>query len=77
MSCGRLGCWGVNIKDEIWFRHGVTPNKCEGESWEKIYGKLRQLEVCGDLKLKVIASSIYFGGKIKILWSIIYIVNNR
>lgn len=53
MSCGRYGCWGVNSRDEIWFRHGVTPTKCEGVSWEKISGRLRQLEVSGNVSVTV------------------------
>ena len=45
VSCGAYGCWAVSRADEIWFRQGVTPTKCQGHNWLHIPGGLRQIEV--------------------------------
>ncbi|XP_077163910.1 fish-egg lectin-like [Paroedura picta] len=44
-SCGLLSCWGVNSADDIYYRHGITPDSCAGSTWEKVPGKLSMIEV--------------------------------
>ncbi|XP_053135851.1 uncharacterized protein LOC128338019 [Hemicordylus capensis] len=48
LSCGSLGCWGVNSNDNIYFRHGVTPDSCSGSRWQQVPGGLSMIEVSTD-----------------------------
>ena len=45
VSCGALGCWGVNSNDDIFYRSGVSRSNCAGTGWRQIPGKLKQIEV--------------------------------
>ncbi|XP_046860948.1 fish-egg lectin-like [Xenia sp. Carnegie-2017] len=44
ISCGALGCWGVNVNDRIFYRSGVSAQNCAGTSWTHIGGSLKQIE---------------------------------
>ena len=46
VSCGALGCWGVNRHNQIWYRSGVSTQNCAGTRWTRIGGSLKQIEVC-------------------------------
>ena len=46
VSCGRLGCWGVNSFHDVFSRSGVSETSCRGFEWHKIPGvALIQIEV--------------------------------
>ena len=45
ISCGALGCWGVNSIDDIYYLSGVSNQNCAGTNWHHIQGKLKQIEV--------------------------------
>ncbi|XP_071987796.1 fish-egg lectin-like [Engystomops pustulosus] len=47
-SCGRYGCWGVNMHNNIYYRHNVKPNACRGSHWQQIDGSLVMVEVGTD-----------------------------
>ncbi|XP_046860941.1 fish-egg lectin-like [Xenia sp. Carnegie-2017] len=44
VSCGALGCWGVNRHNQIWYRSGVSTQNCAGTRWTRIGGSLKQIE---------------------------------
>ena len=44
VSCGELGCWAVNKRDNIYFRGGVTAAIPQGTHWTVVPGKLRMIE---------------------------------
>ena len=48
VSCGALGCWGVNMSGYVWYRHGVSIQNCSGTKWSLVSGRLRQIEVGAD-----------------------------
>lgn len=33
IACGPWGCWAVNEKGQVYFRHGITGDSCVGSSW--------------------------------------------
>ena len=46
VSCGRLGCWGVNRHHAVYYRSGVSETSCRGLQWHHIPGvSLTQIEV--------------------------------
>ncbi|KAM9299465.1 fish-egg lectin-like [Gastrophryne carolinensis] len=47
-SCGRWGCWGVNNRNEIFYRQNVNPKACKGSQWQQVEGKLTMVEVATD-----------------------------
>ncbi|XP_063078276.1 fish-egg lectin-like [Engraulis encrasicolus] len=48
-SCGPISCWGVNSKDQIYIKKGVTPEACGGVGdWQRIGGALSMIEVGQD-----------------------------
>ena len=44
VSCGSYGCWAGD-GNNLWFRDGVSQYHCEGTTWEKVSGNIRQFEV--------------------------------
>ncbi|XP_030069431.1 fish-egg lectin [Microcaecilia unicolor] len=44
ISCGSLGCWGVNSADDIFYRWSTSPDSCQGSHWQQIEGKLSMIE---------------------------------
>ena len=36
ISSGYLGIWGVNSKDEIFYRNGISSKNAQGDNWHKI-----------------------------------------
>merc|ERR1719215_2234640 len=45
VSIGPLGVWGIDAKNEVYFREGTfgDPEDCEGKEWLKIEGKFIDL----------------------------------
>jgi uncharacterized protein (AIM24 family) len=39
VSVGNAGVWGVNEKDQIWYRTGVSPGCLRGTGWLHIRGE--------------------------------------
>ncbi|XP_030069430.1 fish-egg lectin [Microcaecilia unicolor] len=44
ISCGSLGCWGVNSGDDIYYLWNSSPDSCQGSSWQHVEGKLSMIE---------------------------------
>uniref|UniRef100_UPI00398E5FCD fish-egg lectin-like n=1 Tax=Pristiophorus japonicus TaxID=55135 RepID=UPI00398E5FCD len=47
-SCGPLGCWGVTLAKDVYYRINVTPSACLGTGWSRIFGKFQMIEVGTD-----------------------------
>ncbi|KAM9299456.1 fish-egg lectin-like [Gastrophryne carolinensis] len=47
-TCGPMGCWGVNSGNNIYFRHNVNPQACQGTAWQQVDGALTMVEVGTD-----------------------------
>ena len=53
VTSGEAGTWAVNTADTIYFRAGVDPQKPTGRTWQRIPGRLKQIDsgpskiVCG------------------------------
>ena len=43
ISSGFLGIWGVNSKDEIFYRSGISPKNIQGENWHQVEGALKHI----------------------------------
>jgi hypothetical protein len=43
ISSGFLGIWGINSKDEILYRTGISPKNNQGENWHKTEGSLKHI----------------------------------
>ncbi|KAG8433814.1 hypothetical protein GDO86_012256 [Hymenochirus boettgeri] len=47
-SCGLYGCWGISDTYTIFYRSGITPTSCQGDSWIQVNGSLTMIEVGTD-----------------------------
>ncbi|XP_041032611.1 fish-egg lectin-like [Carcharodon carcharias] len=47
-SCGPLGCWGVTLAKDVYYRLNVKPSACIGTSWSRVFGKFQNIEVGSD-----------------------------
>ncbi|XP_038669522.1 fish-egg lectin-like [Scyliorhinus canicula] len=47
-SCGPLGCWGVTLARDVYYRLNVKPSACIGTSWTRVFGKFQNIEVGSD-----------------------------
>ncbi|XP_051901310.1 fish-egg lectin-like [Pristis pectinata] len=48
LSCGPLGCWGVTLAKDVYYRLNVRPSACLGTSWARVFGKFQMIEVATD-----------------------------
>jgi hypothetical protein len=45
VSCGALGCWGVDSTGHVYYIEGVLQDSCAGASMISIDGRMKQVEV--------------------------------
>ena len=45
ISVSEYGVWGVNSKDEIFYRNGLNNFDHKGNSWTKIEGRMKNISV--------------------------------
>ena len=45
VSCGALGCWGVDSTEHVYYIDGVSRHNCAGASLILIDGQMKQIEV--------------------------------
>jgi hypothetical protein len=60
VSCGALGHWAVDPKDQVRFRAGVKPNKPQGTSWAPV-GRIKVHQIESGPNGAVWAVNIYKG----------------